>query len=79
LGFAIMSGNYPGTYTKAGNVWLFNGTPIQAPQATLVMDSGIHVRKIDGTDPLRFATGKGTYFIPPGMHSVEVSYEDRAV
>jgi serine acetyltransferase len=79
LGFALMSGNYPGTFTKAGNGWLFNGAPLNPPKATLEMSSDVYVMKIDGADPQKFYAriggGRMTYFIPPGMHTVEVRYE----
>jgi hypothetical protein len=80
---AVMSGKYPGTYTRAGDGWRFNGAPLPTP-ATLVMDfSGdypnyqeIVVLKIDGADPSKFyARKERTYIVPPGMHSVEVMYK----
>jgi hypothetical protein len=83
---ALSAGRYPGTYTKAGNGWLFNGAPLPTP-ATLVMDESeavvqgvrgkqiIIVVKIDGDDPAKFYSGKArTYYIWPGMHTVEVAY-----
>jgi hypothetical protein len=87
---ALMGGR-PGTYTRrAGQNWLFNGAPLPSP-ATLVMDEskavvqgirglqGIRVLKIDGADPAKFYSGKErTYYISPGMHTVEVTYWARA-
>jgi hypothetical protein len=79
VGFALMSGNYPETYTKAGNTWLFNGAPLP-PRVVLKMSPGILVLKIDGADPYKFSgrydnNGRSEYYcVPPGMHSVEVDY-----
>jgi hypothetical protein len=84
VGYTVMNGKDPGTYTVQGGRLYFNGAPAPKPSlATLVMDKGIYLVTIDGADPGKLWVGKNSnrpvlgYIVPSGMHSVEVRYETR--
>jgi serine acetyltransferase len=82
VGVAVINGRTPGTYTKEGDTWLFNGVPLPR-LARLGMGYGIHVVTIDGAEPdqkkSEVLQGRGyrMWVVPAGWHTVEVKYDTR--
>jgi hypothetical protein len=74
----VATGRKPGIYERDGaSGWTHEGKPLPKV-ATILTTAQVVIKSIDGESPEKYRSGE-YYFIPPGMHTLELFYDDGGI